>query len=161
MRQAPKPRSQRAFTLIETAMSMYILLVGVLVFSGMAVFSNKVALQAQVRSAAYQVARGHLDILKTTEFDKLSPMTDVPFDIPQEMIDALPGSSNTKYEVEGIYSISTTSGTKKQVDVRIKWRNASTPEGQTPPWSQVRLGTVLVRPGSVTNPITNPSKGTP
>ncbi|ARU39750.1 hypothetical protein CCB80_00750 [Armatimonadetes bacterium Uphvl-Ar1] len=160
MRQAPKARSQRAFTLIETAMSMYILLIGVLVFSGMAVFSNKIALQAKVRSSAYQVARGQMDVLKTTDFDKLMPMTDVTFDIPQELIDTLPGANNAKYETQGIYSISDRSMTQKQLDVRIKWRNASSPEGQIAPWSEVRLGTILTRPGSVTNPITTPG-GTP
>ena len=141
-------------------MSMYILLIGVLVFSGMAVFSNKIALQAKVRSSAYQVARGQMDVLKTTDFDKLMPMTDVTFDIPQELIDALPGANNAKYETQGIYTISDRSMTQKQLDVRIKWRNASSPEGQTAPWSEVRLGTILTRPGSVTNPITTPG-GTP
>ncbi len=141
-------------------MSMYILLIGVLVFSGMAVFSNKIALQAKVRSSAYQVARGQMDVLKTTDFDKLMPMTDVTLDIPQELIDALPGANNAKYETQGIYTISDRSMTQKQLDVRIKWRNASSPEGQTAPWSEVRLGTILTRPGSVTNPITTPG-GTP
>ncbi|MBA4294056.1 hypothetical protein C0431_13925 [bacterium] len=132
---------------------MYILLIGVLVFSGMAVFSNKIALQAKVRTSAYQVARGQIDILKSTDFDRLAPIPDTSFDIPTEMINALPGSTNTKYEVQGLRSVAQVTSTKKQLNVRIKWRNASSPEGKVAPWSEVRLSTIVVRPGSVTSPL--------
>jgi len=129
---------------------MYIMLMGVLVFSGMAVFSNKIALQAKMRSSAYQVARQQLDTLKSTNFDRLNPVSDTSFDIPSDVVAALPGNSNSKYEVQGIYNVVSTTGTLKQANVRIKWRNASTPEGKVAPWSEVRLGTILVKPGSVT-----------
>jgi len=138
---------------------MYIMLMGVLVFSGMAVFSNKIALQAKMRSSAYQVARQQLDTLKTTNFDRLNPVADTVFDIPADVVASLPGNTNSKYQVQGLYNVVSSSATLKQANVRIRWRNASTPEGKVAPWSEVRLGTILVRPGSVTAaaPATSPA----
>lgn len=153
----PGKRHHKGFTLLETVMSMYILLVGVLVFSGMAVFSNKVALQAKTRSAAYQVARQQMETLKSTSFDRLFAVGDTTFDIPQEVIDALPGKTNTKYEVQGIYNVTDVTDTVKQANVRIRWRNAAAVEGRIAPWSEVRLGTLLCRPGSVTNTLPTPA----
>lgn len=136
------------------------MLMGVLVFSGMAVFSNKIALQAKMRSSAYQVARQQLDTLKSTNFDRLNPITDTVFDIPADVIASLPGNTNSKYQVQGLYNVVSTTSTLKQANVRIRWRNASTPEGKIAPWSEVRLGTILVRPGSVTAaPATSPATG--
>ncbi len=157
----PGTRHHKGFTLLETVMSMYILLVGVLVFSGMAVFSNKVALQAKTRSAAYQVARQQMETLKSTSFDRLFEVSDTTFDIPQEVIDALPGKTNTKYEVQGMYNVTDISPTMKQANVRIRWRNAAAVEGQVAPWSEVRLGTLLCRPGSITNPLPTPTNAGP
>lgn len=131
------------------------MLMGVLVFSGMAVFSNKIALQAKMRSSAYQVARQQMETLKSTSFDRLNPVADTTFDIPADVIASLPGNSNGKYQVQGVYNIQAATSTLKQANVRIRWRNASTPEGRSAPWSEVRLGTILVKPGSVT---TNPSQ---
>jgi len=139
---------------------MYIMLMGVLVFSGMAVFSNKIALQAKMRSSAYQVARQQLDTMKSTNFDRLNPIADTVFDIPADVIASLPGNTNSKYQVQGLYNVVSTTSTLKQANVRIRWRNASTPEGKIAPWSEVRLGTILVRPGSVTAaPATSPATG--
>lgn len=131
-------------------MSMYIMLMGVLVFSGMAVFSNKIALQAKMRSSAYQVARQQMETLKSTSFERLAAVSDTAFSIPDDVIAALPGNTNSKYEVQGLYNIQDSTSTLKQANIRIRWRNASTPEGKVAPWSEVRLGTILVKPGSVT-----------
>lgn len=131
-------------------MSMYIMLMGVLVFSGMAVFSNKIALQAKMRSSAYQVARQQMETLKSTSYDRLTAVGDTVFSIPSDVVESLPGNTNAKYEVQGIYNIQDSTATLKQANVRIRWRNASTPEGKVAPWSEVRLGTILVKPGSVT-----------
>lgn len=145
-------RSKRGFTLIETCVSMYLLLVGVLVFAGMAVFANKIGLQAKLRTSAYQIARQQVEALKSTNFDNLVSVAETPFDIPEEVIRGLPGGDNAKYEVTGAYKVEDRNSSTKSVTVRIKWRNASSPEGRIAPWSEVRLATILVRPGSVTAP---------
>lgn len=151
IRTLPRKRSlSKGFMLLETTIAMYTLLMGVLTFAAMAVFANKVQLQAQMRANAYQLAYQQTQILQTTNFDNLHAVAATPFDIPQEIIDSFPGSSNSKYEMTGDYVVTNTSSTTKMVTVRIKWRNASTPEGQVAPWSNVRLATVLVKPGSVT-----------
>lgn len=144
-------RSKRkAFTLLETTMAMYVTLVGVLTFACMAVFANKVGMQAKIRSGAYQVANQQLDVLRTTSFDNLQAMSEVEFIVPDEFVASLPGGSNTKYQVAGTYTIADLSNTGKQISVRVRWRSAATPEGQTPPWSEVRLTTLFAKPGSVT-----------
>lgn len=138
--------------LLETTVAMYTLLIGILTFCAMAVFANKVQMQASIRSNAYQIAKQQLDTLQTTSFENLLPTTsDVEFEIPADVIASLPGGTNSKYEVSGLYKIENRSTTTRTVSVRIRWRNASTPEGQTAPWSTVRLATVVVKPGSVTN----------
>lgn len=145
-------RSKTGFTLLETCVSMYLLLIGVLVFAGMAVFANKIGLQAKLRTSAYQIARQQVEALKSTNFDNLVSVAETPFDIPEEVIRGLPGGDNAKYEVTGAYKVEDRNSSTKTVTVRIKWRNASSPEGRIAPWSEVRLATILVRPGSVTAP---------
>ncbi|MBL8067530.1 MAG: hypothetical protein JNM28_03700 [Armatimonadetes bacterium] len=144
------PTKIRAFTLLETTMAMYITLVGVLTFAGMAVFANKVGMQAKIRSGAYQIANQQLEVLRTTSFDNLAVQNATAFTVPSEFTSSLPGANNSKYQVAGTYTIEDFSTTAKQVSVRIQWRSAATPEGQTAPWSEVRLTSILAKPGSVT-----------
>lgn len=130
---------------------MFILLYGVLTFSGMAVFANKVGLQSQIRSATVSLAANQLSTLQTTTFTNLKAIAPTTFDIPTEFVSQLPGSSNTKYQVTGTYQIQDISNTKKKVTVQIKWRNASAPESNAvKPWSNVRLATIVTKPGSIT-----------
>lgn len=151
-RVSPQPiRRRRGFTLLETAMSMYILLVGVLCFCGMAVFANKVGLQSQLRGGATGLASNQLEVLRSASFDNLSTSTEKTFDIPAEFIAQLPGATNGKYQFEGKYSVDGLTSTTKKLNVIVRWRNASTHEGATvKPWSQVRLSTIVSKPGSVT-----------
>lgn len=145
-----KPRKQRGFTILETAFSMYITLVGVLVFCGMAVFSQKVGLQGQLRGAAYQVANDRMEVIKSKDFDNMKICTDSPFKIPMEVVASMPGQHNKKYEMQGVYTVSNLNGSVKVVSVQIKWRNASTPESKPGPWSTVTLAGAVTKPGSVT-----------
>lgn len=130
---------------------MYILLFGVLTFSGMAVFANKVGFQAQLRGAAVSLATNQLAVLETTSFSNLTDTTGTAFAIPAEWISQLPGGSNGKTQITGNYQVETLSNTKKKVSVQIKWRNAASPESNVvKPWSQVRIAALVVKPGSVT-----------
>ena len=132
-------------------MAMYIMVIGVLTFAGLAVFANKVAVQSKIRAAAYQIGSMQLETLRTTSFDNLRPVTNQAFGIPPEVIASLPGSSNTKYQVDGRLTIQELSDTRKQINIRIRWRNAATNEAvANKPWSEVRLSSMLTSPGSVT-----------
>ncbi|MCB0824795.1 MAG: hypothetical protein KDC26_01280 [Armatimonadetes bacterium] len=139
---------------------MYTLLVGVLTFCSMAVLANKVGLQSRLRASAYQLAFQQAEMLKTTSFDNLQAVGDTSFNIPAEVIASLPGSTvsstgttNSKYEVTSHYRVESVTTTQKKITVRIRWRNAATPESNaTRPWSEVRLTTVTVKPGSITAP---------
>lgn len=145
-----KRNKRQAFTLLETTMSMYITLMGVLVFAAMAVFANKVGMQAKIRSGAYQIANQQLEVLRTTSFENLTPQSQTSFTIPDEFVNSLPGTTkNSKYQVSGNYTIETLSTTTKQIAIRIQWRNASTNQGVAAPWSEVRLLTQVALPGSV------------
>ena len=136
--------------LLESVVSMYVLLIGVLVFCGLTVFAKKVGLQAEFRGAAYQIANQQVEAVRSTSFDNLKTVTDLPFDIPQAVIDSMPGKSNAKYDMQGLYSVSAVNNTVRQISVRVQWRNASTPEGRTAPWSNIELTTMVAKPGSVT-----------
>lgn len=143
-------RLRRGVMLLETTVAMFTLLMGVLTFAGMAVFAQKVGLQAQIRTAAYQVANQQIETLRTSSFENLQLVGETPFVVPSSLIESLPGRTNSKYEVGGSYRVESMSSTVKKVSVRVRWRNASTPEGQSAPWSEVRLATLVARPGSVT-----------
>lgn len=130
---------------------MYVMVIGVLTFAGMAVFANKVAVQSKIRASAYQIGSMQLETLRTTSFENLQPVANQAFGIPPEVIASLPGSTNTKYRVDGRLTIQDLSDTRKQINVRIRWRNAATNEAvANKPWSEVRLSSVVTRPGSVT-----------
>ena len=131
-------------------MSLYLLLVGVLVFACMAVFASKVGYQARLRGQAYQLAQQQIETLRSTSFENLSATGLTSFQIPPDVIKTMPGSNNTKYELSGQYVIEDLSTTLKQVSVQVRWRNATTHGGKAGPWSEVRLATVLSKPGSVT-----------
>jgi Tfp pilus assembly protein PilV len=142
-------QKQRAFTLLETTMAMYITLMGVLTFAAMAVFANKVGMQAKIRTGAYQIANQQLEVLRTTSFDNLATATQQAFTVPTEFTSSLPGANNSKYQVAGTYTIESLTSTTKKIAVRIQWRNAAANQGVVAPWSEVRLVTQIARPGSV------------
>lgn len=132
-------------------MSMYILLVGVLCFCGMAVFANKVGFQSQFRAGASTLAATQMNVLKSVSYNNLADTTETAFTIPDSFVSQLPGGSNTKYQFQGTYSVATLTSTEKRLDVCVRWRNATTHEGSSNrPWSEVRLTTLITRPGSVT-----------
>ncbi|MFM9873276.1 MAG: hypothetical protein ACKVQS_07405, partial [Fimbriimonadaceae bacterium] len=108
-------QKQRAFTLLETTMAMYITLMGVLVFAAMAVFANKVGMQAKIRTGAYQIASQQLEVLRTTSYDNLESATQLPFTVPTEFTSSLPGENNSKYQVAGTYTIEDLSTTTKKI----------------------------------------------
>ncbi|MCA0359711.1 MAG: hypothetical protein LCH41_01520 [Armatimonadetes bacterium] len=150
-------RLKRGFTLLESTIALYTLLMGVLTFASMAVLANKVGLQSKIRTNAYQVANQQLESIASTSFENLTVRPETSFDIPGSVITSLPGGRNTKYEVQGLYQVQEVNTTMKRISTRVRWRNATTPEGRTAPWSEVRLATVVVRPGSVTaGPIDTP-----
>ncbi len=160
-----RKQKQGAFTLLETTMAMYITLMGVLTFAAMAVFANKVGMQAKIRTGAYQIANQQLEVLRTTSYDNLSTATQQSFTVPEEFTSSLPGTNNSKYQVAGTYTIQELSTTTKKIAVRIQWRNAAANQGVTAPWSEVRLVTQIARPGSIgsviptaatTNPVSVP-----
>ncbi len=142
-------KKQRAFTLLETTMSMYITLMGVLTFAAMAVFANKVGMQAKIRTGAYQIANQQLEVLRTTSYDNLTTASQQSFIVPTEFTSSLPGANNSKYQVAGTYTIEELTTTTKRIAVRIQWRNAAANQGVLAPWSEVRLVTQIARPGSV------------
>lgn len=139
---------------------MYTLLIGVLTFCSMAVLANKVGLQSRLCASAYQLAFQQAEMLKTTSFENLQAVGDTTFKIPADVIASLPGSittktgvTNSKYEFTSHYRIEAVTTTQKKITVRIRWRNAATPEeNATRPWSEVRLTTITVKPGSITAP---------
>jgi|GEM_PF-1896275 len=153
-------QKQRGFSLLETTMAMYITLMGVLTFAAMAVFANKVGMQAKIRTGAYQIANQQLEVLRTTSYDNLTTASQQTFTVPTEFTSSLPGTNNSKYQVAGTYTVEDLSNTTKKIAVRIQWRNAAANQGVTAPWSEVRLVTQIARPGSVGS-ITTPAATTP
>lgn len=153
-------QKQRGFSLLETTMAMYITLIGVLTFAAMAVFANKVGMQAKIRTGAYQIANQQLEVLRTTSYDNLTTASQQTFTVPPEFTSSLPGTNNSKYQVAGTYTVEDLSNTTKKIAVRIQWRNAAANQGVTAPWSEVRLVTQIARPGSIGS-ITTPAATTP
>src|SRR5579884_4042101 len=135
-----KTRKKTAgFTLAEVIVAMAVVVIGILPLSLLFVSSRHLSDQAQIQSAAYNVAREEMETLRAQNFKDRTVGTTTAFTIPSNISSEFPTASMT-----GSYLISSYSTdpngvyNTQQIVVRVSWTNMENQKGT----SFVQLDTI-------------------
>jgi len=141
----PRRRRQKhGFTLLEVAVSIYLLGMGFLVTMSTLLLSQSFTRQGVARAAAYGIARQQMEQVVAQSAGSLALVNNRAFTIPAQVVNSFPAGANG-IDIQGTYSISTAnaSGSLKKVEVHVRWRNAASTNISTAPYSDVSLVTIV------------------
>ncbi len=142
-----RPGSRRSgFTLIETMMAMFVVVVGLLPMLGLFLSARALDQQAQAQAAAYSVARQEVESLAAQKFAN-RPVSTGAFAVPDAIVAQFPGLNMT-----GSYVITTVSGyggaayPVQQIAAQVQWANNVGPtHGAGAALSSVRVDTLITQ----------------
>jgi len=111
-------RVRRGFTLAEVAVSMLMVVVGILPVITLMLLARHVDNQARIQAAAYNIARQEIDTLKAQSWSNRVAVSQSSFAIPTSITNEFPNQS-----MQGDYNITTVSNTfpaTQQISVRVR-----------------------------------------
>ena len=132
-------KCRRGFTMVDIMIAFFVVTVGVLVCYTLFVGGRRLSSQAQVQTAAYQVAREQLENVRTLKSGNRKVTTSTAFTIPSSVKSLFPNEQLT-----GSYSIASygsyTSPPLQQICVKVNWKRTDVPGSIT---SSVQLDTLV------------------
>lgn len=141
-----RAKLKKGLTMVETMVSLFLVLAGVLLGLSLYSASNLINRQSAVRTVAYSVARQQLEQLRSYSYSNRVAVTDAPFPISAEAKKNFPdGAKGLK--LEGTYTISPVVGStsRQQVTVQITWRYAGSTNLKEDQKSNVTISAIVAQ----------------
>lgn len=131
----------KGFTLLESVVAIFMVMMGVCTFGSLAVLSRQLSIQTQFRNAALSFARQELEVVSTASYSKLTPGSRVTLAVPSDILATLPVAEAASYKLAAEYIVEPgPSPTVRQVTVHVWWRNKLNSKGaNTAAISELRL----------------------
>lgn len=120
-----RPRTQ-GFTLIEIALAMFVIVIGMLPILSLLLASRRLDAQAQVKAAAYHAAWDTLETLRVQSLADRPATTYTAFTLPSSVTQAYPAEGLTgSYSVVAVAGLGDTKHVVQQIAVSVSWKNAT------------------------------------
>ena len=122
-------RRLKGFSMLEIVVSLGILTMSTLSILGLCIYSAKLGKQSEARATALSIARSQIDQIISVSQSNRTLVTDQPITISSDLRSQLPNASLT-----ATYSIKAVPGSSnlQQIEVTIKWRNATGSDVNSP-----------------------------
>ena len=122
-------RRLKGFSMLEIVVSLGILTMSTLSILGLCIYSAKLGKQSEARATALSIARSQIDQIISISQSNRTLVTDQPITISSDLRSQLPNASLT-----ATYSIKAVPGSSnlQQIEVTIKWRNATGSDVNSP-----------------------------
>ncbi len=122
-------KRRRGFTMLEVVVSLSILTMSTLSILGLCIYSAKLGKQSEARATALSIARSQIDQLTSVSQSNRTLISDQPITIPADLRSQMPGAN-----LSATYSIKAVPGSSnlQQIEVTVKWRNATAGDLNSP-----------------------------
>ncbi len=135
---------KRAFSLVDTMVAFFVIVVGVLGCSSLLILSRKLSTQSQIQAAAYQACSQELEELKAFKCGNRLNTTSGTFTVPSAITTLYPNQNLSGYYTIAPYGSYSTPPVQ-QIVVKISWTRKDTAGSIS---SSVQLDTlVATEPG--------------
>ncbi|MCW5937659.1 MAG: prepilin-type N-terminal cleavage/methylation domain-containing protein [Fimbriimonadaceae bacterium] len=137
---------KRGFTLIESAVALFVFVAGLLTTFGAMGVSQMVGRQAEVRNIAHSLARQKIEVLRSLDFSVRKETVDEEFALAPDIMKTAQEKVQG-LQMRGRYTVTLvgSTGTLHQITVKVQWRNAGSQVAYDKPWSEVLLTTLATR----------------
>jgi type II secretory pathway pseudopilin PulG len=137
-----RPSGAGGFTLVETLVALFVIVVGMLPLLGLLLNSRHLDLQARAQAAAYNVGRNELETLRAQSYVNRTAVSGATFPIPSSITSEFPTQNlSGSYSIINRTDLGDSTHLIQQIVVSVTWQNAAA----NGPTSSVRLDTLVAQ----------------